>query len=192
MFVLHEKLEGKICYNSKTVSSGASVYFDAKTFLSQPNVPKVISVGAALLVIAEFFHGVSSVRTVKRTDFSRDSSVVATTVIASSKHRGITAALFGDYVPSQLDAAGVKKSQLHLTVEGILFSEHEGASQVIIRTGPERVQMFREGDILPGKIVIKRITKDGVLVGREGSLESLSLPKNELQFEPPANPLIEE
>lgn len=171
---------------------GANVYFEAKTFLSQPNVPKVLCLGLALLVMAEFFHGVSSVRAVNRVESTRDGSVAPPTVIASSKHSGITTALFGDYVPSQLDAAGVKKSQLHLTVEGILFSDHEGASQVMIRTGPKRVQTLREGDMLPGNVVIKRITKDGVLVGRKGSLESLSLPKNELQFEPPANPLIEE
>ena len=52
--------------------------------------------------------------------------------------------------------------------------------------------MFRVGDTIPGDAVIKRIMPDGVLLMREGVMESLSLPKNELIFEPPPKPMGEE
>ena len=78
---------------------------------------------------------------------------------------------------------------LDLKVVGIMFANTEGDSHVIIRTAGGHEQTFRVGDSLPGGVVIKRITPEGVLIGRNGALESLSLPKNALIFEPAAKPL---
>ena len=51
---------------------------------------------------------------------------------------------------------------------------------------------YKIGDKIPGGAIIKRIMAGGVLAERNGALESLSLPKNDLTFEPVAKPLQEE
>jgi general secretion pathway protein C len=97
--------------------------------------------------------------------------------------------IFGDYVPKNINEAEVKQSMLDLKVVGIMFAKDSKRSHVIIQTSSGLEQTFRVGDSLPGGAVIKGITADGMLVMRNGSLESLSLPKTTLIFEPPAAPL---
>lgn len=94
--------------------------------------------------------------------------------------------LFGVYVPKNLNDGDVKRSMLNLKVVGVMFAARESDSQVIIRNENGHEQLFRVGDHLAGGVLIKRITLDGVLVVHNGELESLSLPKNELIFEPPS------
>ncbi len=107
-------------------------------------------------------------------------------------NKGLHMPFFGEHVPDNLHDANVKQSMLDLHVVGILFAKNEQNSQVIIRAAGGREQIYGVGDSLPGGVVIKRITPEGVLVGQNGSLESLSFPKNELIFEPPVKPLIGE
>ena len=100
--------------------------------------------------------------------------------------------LFGVYVPNDLDEEHVKKSTLQLTVVGILLADKEKDSQVIIRSSHGEENTYNINDTIPGGAVIKRITAEGILVDQHGTLESLSLPKNHLIFEPAAKPLQEE
>lgn len=93
--------------------------------------------------------------------------------------------LFGEYVPKNLEAVGVRQSTLNLTVVGVLFAVNEQNSQVILRKPSGQEEFFHVDDELPGGGVIKRITEEGVLVARDGVLERLSLPKQELKFEDP-------
>ena len=97
--------------------------------------------------------------------------------------------LFGEYVPSNLDAAGVRQSMLNLKVVGIVFAENENDSLAILQRENGQEHFFRVGDELLGGGVIKRITVEGVLILRDGELERLSLPKDELNFEAPAQPM---
>ena len=106
-----------------------------------------------------------------------------------SVNTGLNTVFFGDYVPKNLSDADVKQSMLDLTVVGIMFADSEEASHVIIRAANGREKTFGVGDSLPGGAIIKRITPDGVLISRNGALESLSLQKKALIFEPPAKPL---
>lgn len=92
------------------------------------------------------------------------------------------APLFGDYVPQNLDAAGVSQSMLNFTVVGIVFASNENDSQVILQSPNGQEQFYRVGDRLPGGVEIKRITMEGVLVLREGHLERLSMQKDQLHF----------
>lgn len=100
--------------------------------------------------------------------------------------------LFGIYVPPDLSEAGVKKSMLDVTIVGILFAVPIEGSQVIIKASDGDEKTYLLGDTLPGGAVIKRITASGVLVERNGVLESLSLPKEDLTFEPIPKPLKDE
>ena len=92
---------------------------------------------------------------------------------------------FGDYVPNDVGAAGVKRSALNISVVGILFASDEKSSHVMLELPGHQVKVFAVGDKVPGGAVIKRITPDGILLMRDGGVESLSLPKNELLFSPP-------
>ncbi|WP_454780594.1 type II secretion system protein N [Legionella sp. WA2022007384] len=95
--------------------------------------------------------------------------------------------LFGVYVSDNLTT--IKKSMLNVTLVGILFANQINDSQVIIRSADGEENTYKLGDTIPGGAVIKRIMASGILVERNGALESLSLPKNELIFEPVAKPL---
>ncbi|WBV65068.1 type II secretory system protein LspC [Legionella pneumophila] len=100
--------------------------------------------------------------------------------------------LFGVYVPADLNEDNVKQSMLNVTLVGILFADKIEESQVIIRFASGEEKTYNVGDKIPGGATIKRIMPGGVLVERDGTLESLSLPKNDLTFEPVAKPLKEE
>lgn len=102
----------------------------------------------------------------------------------------LNSSLFGVYISNNL--SGVKKSMLNVTLVGILFANKVNDSQVIIRSANGEEKTYKLEDIIPGGVTIKRIMADGVLVDRHGILESLSLPKNELNFEPVAEPLKED
>lgn len=163
---------------------------DVKTALSRPIVPKVLCITLILILIWQISAGIGSFFSTAQT-----SNAVAqkNEIKAEAKNNSNTAlntAFFGDYVPNNLNEADVKQSMLDLTVVGIMFSSNEKNSHVIIRTAGGGEQTFGLGDSLPGGAIIKRITPEGVLIRRNGALESLSLPKNALTFEPPAKPLI--
>lgn len=99
--------------------------------------------------------------------------------------------LFGEYVPKLTDVE-IKQSSLDLEIVGIMFSSDETGSQVLIRAGGGEEHLYSIGDLLPGGATIKQINKKGIVVLYKGSMESLSLPQNELLFDKPAKPLIGE
>lgn len=103
-----------------------------------------------------------------------------------------TTALWGHYIPVNLSNADIKQSMLDVEVVGIIFSEKEKNSKVVIRVGGGEEKYYSIGDTLPGGAVIKRILAESVVVLYNGVLESLSLPKNELIFDASTKPLIEE
>ncbi|MDP3268062.1 MAG: type II secretion system protein N [Legionella sp.] len=104
----------------------------------------------------------------------------------------LNSSLFGVYVPNDLNEDNVKKSMLNVNLVGIMLADKIEDSQVIIRGAGGDEKTYGIGDEIPGGALIKRIMTNGVLVERNGTLESLSLPKNELIFEPVAKPLLEE
>lgn len=117
---------------------------------------------------------------------------IAITAKKNSFESILHSSLFGVYVSNDLNENSVKKSMLNVTLVGILFADKKGDSQVIISSANGEEKTYKVGDTIPGDAVIKRIMASGVLVERHGTLESLSLPKNELTFEPVAKPLQEE
>ncbi|MBA2650145.1 MAG: general secretion pathway protein GspC [Legionella sp.] len=100
--------------------------------------------------------------------------------------------LFGVYVPENVNEVIIKKSMLDLTLVGILLANKVADSQVIIRSAGGTEKNYKLGDTLPGGVLLKRITSQGILVEHEGKLESITLPKDELLFEPVSKPLKEE
>lgn len=104
----------------------------------------------------------------------------------------VNSPLFGVYVPDNLNDGSVKKSRLKLVVVGILLADRSDNSQVIIRNATGVEKTYNVGDTLPDGVKIERITADGILIEHGGVVESLSLPKNDLLFEPVPEPLQED
>ncbi|RUR13262.1 type II secretion system protein N [Legionella sp. km772] len=100
--------------------------------------------------------------------------------------------LFGVYVSNDLNSNNVKKSMLNITLVGILLGNTSENSQVIIRLANGEEKNYKVDDKIPGGALIKKIMLGGILVEHNGNLESVSLPKTELIFEPIAKPLRNE
>ncbi len=163
------------------------VLADVKIALCRPIIPKLMCMTLALLLVWWIVASVQSFFSLDKAVTVRHDQWFDTNI--KPKQPPLNTTFFGYYVPKNLSDADVKQSMLDLTVVGILFAESEEASHVIIRAAGGREQTFGVGDALPGGAIIKRITSNGVLIGRNGALESLSLQKNALTFEPPAKPL---
>lgn len=123
-------------------------------------------------------------------------SAVQDTIRAPAKKNNydfiLPSSLFGVYVSNDLSGDKVKKSMLNITLVGILLENTAQDSQVIIRSANGVEKNYKVDDEIPGGVLIKKIMKEGILVEHDGNLESVSLPKNELIFEPAAEPLRNE
>lgn len=158
--------------------------------LSQPVILRAFCLFLVLLIIWQLATGIESLLTFNKSISPQENQLVA--IKATKKPMssvGLTTPFFGEYVPDDID---VKESRLNLKVVGILFSSEDAHSFVILHTQGGGDQSFHVGDSVPGGALIKRITADGVLIERNGVLESLSLPKNELIFEPQPKPLVKD
>ncbi len=158
--------------------------------LSRPIFAKMLCLSGAFLIILQLVSGIINMYELEHYQIraalsSRNNAINQ----ALDPKNALSQSLFGEYVPKSLNDVSIKKSMLNVQVVGILFANDENESQVMLKmtNGDERI--FHVGDSLPGQAMIKRITADGVLVERNGVLESLSLPKNELIFAPQALPL---
>lgn len=159
--------------------------------LSRPIVPRVACICLGIFVVWQLVAGVISIFTFNKSSVN-SSVAINVTPIKRASNVGLSMTFFGKYVPDNLNDADVKQSMLNLEVVGILLAAHEEDSQVILHLESGRDQAFRAGNALPGGAIIKRITKEGVFVERNGVLESLSFPKNELIFDVQPKPLPED
>lgn len=159
--------------------------------LLQPNVPRTLCVLLILLMIGQIYSDTKIFLALNKSIQPPSSIPIQQKHV--NKQNALTNSLkiafFGDFVPKNITDAAVKQSMLNLTVVGIMFSTNEKVSQVIIRAAGGNEKIYKVGDTLPGDVVIKRITTDGVLINRHGALESLSLSKDILTFEPLAKPM---
>lgn len=166
---------------------------DIKAFLSKPVVPKVICMLLAVLIVWQVVASALSLYNLYAKEEHTQPPISPQTVKVNQTAKADESPIFGDYVPEDIDDANIKKSMLNLSIVGVIYAENEEDSQVLIRLADGKENVYQIGDMLPGGGTIKRITPLGVVVSRNGTLESLSLPKDELIFAPPVNqPLFEE
>ena len=171
------------------------MYADIKLIVLKPIFPQILCGVAACLIGLQLTLGV--IGYLSENNPKNESKKAFAALVSSGKGKEtsvkfLSIPLFGEYIPKNLEQGDIKRSSLRLSLVGILFSLHEADSIVTIRSRGKGEQMFRIGDTLPGGAVIKHIMPDGVLISREGVMESLSLPKNELIFEQPPKPMSEE
>jgi general secretion pathway protein C len=171
---------------------GYLMKFDSSYFWS-PKYAKWIIISLSVFLFLLIILKVTSLigfRKEMRVAMSQDPAPIQKKALPLNAH--VNTELFGTYVPADLNADEVTESKLQLELVGILFADNKDDSQVIIRAPNGIDKTYGLGDIVPGNAIIKRIMPNGVLVEREGVLESLMLPKNELKFEPVPAPLIKD
>lgn len=170
------------------------MHLEFKQLLFQPIVPKGLCFAFVLLILWQIIDGMAAIQSDSVMIFNQpeQNKTLNLNKIKKITQENLKKPLFGAYIPAHLSEAEVKPSMLNVTVVGIVLSENELESQVMICGQDGQDHLYRQADILPGGAKIKRITAEGVLVERESELERLSLPKNELIFEQPAQALIED
>lgn len=99
----------------------------------------------------------------------------------------LEAPLFGVYVPQGADIAA---SKLSYVVVGIMYAKDERYSQVVLRNEVGFDVIYHQNEFLKSGVQLKSIQPDGVIILNQGRLERLSLPKNDLRFDPPPAPLL--
>jgi len=87
--------------------------------------------------------------------------------------------LFGQ--PGTTDGLPITSLQLRLV--GVIKSDHENLSRVIISEAGQPGKVYGIGDSLPSGIVINAITDDGVVLENGGHFEKLPLPRTALAFQ---------
>lgn len=163
---------------------------DIEDTLARPMTAQIILVIFVLLLMHELFADLMNYRgTLTPQQVSTSNAEHGLVRDQTAIKKSLNIPLFGDYVPKAVGDLNVKPSGLNLSLVGVLFSTSSGESQVIISAANGPARTFVVGDDLPGGVKIKQITPDGVVLEREGELESLSLPKNELIFDPLPKPL---
>ena len=101
----------------------------------------------------------------------------------------LNSSLFGVYLANDVNGDHIKKSMLNITLVGVLLGDKASNSQVIIRDASGAEKNYKVNDKIAGSSLIKRIMPSGILVEHHGNLEKVSLPNDELTFEPVAKPL---
>lgn len=164
-----------------------------KDLLSNIKTPKLLAGGLVLLLVLEWGLGVREARRLDQVTEPHNPPILKTVdpVKHVKQHKAEHVDFFGEYVPHSVGDVGVERSKMNASVIGILYSSDEGASQVLIEVPGHANKVFSVGDTIPGGAVIKRIAPEGILLMRGGVMESLSLPKKELNFAPPPQPMGE-
>ncbi|MGV3740597.1 MAG: type II secretion system protein N [Gammaproteobacteria bacterium] len=168
---------------------------DIEDKLLRPSTAQIVFLLMAVLLAYQLLSGVVQYYSIhsdlkKTLVISRQAPVKKSQQASMQKQLSI--AIFGEYIPKTLVDINVKPSGLDLSIAGIVFSSDPSKSMVIINAPGNQTQTFSIGDTVPGGAKIKQITPDGVVLKRDGELESLSLPKDELIFESEPEPLKQE
>ena len=167
---------------------------DIEDKLLRPMTAQIVFLIMVLLLCFELLSGILSffnIHAELKKMPSLDSQSKSKRTRQSTIQQTLNIPIFGEYITEALNDLNVKPSGLDLTLVGIVFSPDTEKSMAIIAVPGSESQSFSTGDSLPGGVVIKQITPDGVVLKHDGELESLSLPKNDLIFEPMPKPLLQ-
>lgn len=94
---------------------------------------------------------------------------------------------FGRYVAD--NGEDVELSTLKVKVVGVLFSEDQNASQILLRSESGFDKLYRIGEAVKEGVVIQAIYPNGMLISNHGKLERINLPQDRLKFGTPPVPL---
>lgn len=167
---------------------------DIETLLLRPVVAQAILALMVLVLGRELVTDVMSYYRVHVSVQAMSSVTLNRSIVRDQAmiQKNLNVPIFGDYIPKTLVDLNVKPSGLNMALVGVLFSPKQKGSQALISVANSSANTYVVGDTLPGNVTIKQITPDGVVLEHAGELESLSLPKDELTFDPPPQPLAED
>ena len=88
------------------------------------------------------------------------------------------AGLFGDPAPvANTNASEAPQTNIPLVLTGIIASADPSMGLAILGENATTAKVFAVGDIVPGGVKLHSVLSDKVILDRNGSLESLSLPR---------------
>jgi len=88
------------------------------------------------------------------------------------------AGLFGDPAPvANTNAADAPQTNIPLVLTGIIAAADPSMGLAILGENATSAKVFAVGDIVPGGVKLHSVLSDKVILDRNGSLESLSLPR---------------
>jgi len=166
------------------------VHVDFKQILYRPIVVKSIFIFLTVLLICQISLSLGNLRAIdnliNEVQIEKDEKKIINSKLLSD-NLGIN--FFGTYVPKNINDLDIKQSTLNIKIVGILFANDDKFSQVIINTPDKKDQILGVGDTISNGAVIKKITKDGILIEWKGALERINLAKDVLIFDAPIKPL---
>lgn len=88
--------------------------------------------------------------------------------------------LFGAFLSSSLSDAAIATTQLPLILQGIELtlgaSGHLISRALIAFPGEKNTHVYKEGDVLPGGVIVQQILRDEVILSHNDALERLRMP----------------
>jgi general secretion pathway protein C len=122
-------------------------------------------------------------------------SKVNSTVSHSAADENATqliAQLSNEHLFGSVGEGAVPITSLQLRLVGVVKSEQENTSRVIISEAGQPGKVFAVGDSLPSGITVNSIADDGVILENGGRLEKLPLQRSQLSFQGMPKPLLEQ
>ncbi len=153
----------------------------------KPLIAKLLCLLFSVFIVFLLFASLHNLREIYTDSVSTQSSI---NIADNDSQRrliknGLDVELFGKYISNQFGDANIRPSILDLRVIGVMFSKDKKKSQVLLHLANGAERVFKIGDIIPGGAKILLISRDGIVVSRDGILERLNLPKDELIFDKP-------
>jgi general secretion pathway protein C len=159
--------------------------FDFKAILLKHFTPRVLCGVLGLLIVAELMFGLKTYFTEEAIQIPARSVPNLALIVPIPREEILKMPLFGEFLPEDLAGVELKNSTLHLKLLGVLFSEDEQKSAVIIELSGGEQRIYHVGDTLPGGAVVQRINPDEIYVSRNGGVEYLFLPEKGINLNTP-------
>lgn len=158
---------------------------DLKAMLSKHAAPRVLCAFWAGLVVAELMFGLKTYFDDELVEVPVNSKPIVVSADPIVREDILKMPLFGEFLPEDLAGVALKSSTLHVKLLGVIFSEDEKKSEVILELQSGEQRTYHVGDALPGGAVIQRINQDEMYVSRHGGVEYLFLPEKGINLDSP-------
>ena len=149
---------------------------DLKYLFLHPLLIKIFCMVLSLAIIYEIVCGITMDLMIHKLTVLPMTRKISTTT-TSVFPQNLRGDLFGPFADNNLHNIGT--SLLKIGLVGLVFSNNAQESEVIVHTASGRDRVYRIGDEISSGVHIEKITKNGMIINRDGHLESILLPKIE-------------
>lgn len=123
-----------------------------------------------------------------------DLTNIPSPIIKINEHQvysGLNAPIFGQFSSEISSNEIIQKSLLQLEIVGIIHSQDNKSSEVIIRMADGTDKTYKLNSKINNQLKIVKILPDSIIVRRNNVLESLHMPKDHLNYYDPKSELLE-